>query len=255
MSSERVPYNPDELEILRSRPGLDGNIPISMATFTLNQGYSEDELGTLLFESSTATLTMSYLDDAPDDPPVKPDDTFTVHYGTDPNRQTLFRGMCRTARVEYATDPGVIKRGAARRATLTAELVGTYESLLSWVTEYSMPVQGGYTRLIGLMDVENETQDEPSSQLALMPVGPISNDTGRRVSAIEAMRQASAVMTMPIRETGPYLFEVVDTAEEPFLAGDIELDDVDELYSSLTIDWTRRPSRIAVIGTAPIIDG
>ncbi len=253
--SEHIPYDPDQLEILRSRPGLPGNIEISMASFTLNQSYSEDELGTLIFESSTASLVMSYWDDIPADPPVKPDDTFTVHYGIDPNRQTLFRGMCRTARVEYASDPAAIKHGKTRRATLTAELIGTYDSLMAWVTDYSLPVQGAYTRLLGMMDIVNETQDEPSSQLALMPVGKVENYAGRRVRALDAMRQASSVMTMPIREAGPYLFEVVDTADEPFLPGTITLADVENLYSALTIDWTRRPKTIAVIGTAPIIDG
>ncbi len=248
--SEFVKYDPEKLEILRSRVGLDGNIPITGATFSLNLGYSEDDNGTLMFESSTATLSCSYWDDIPEDPPLLPDDTITVHYGTGPNLMTLFRGRCRQVSTAYSTDAAANKRGRVRRADYSAELVGTYDALLDWVTEYATPAQGGYTRLIGLMTVDNESQDEPSSQLALMPVQGLESAIGRRVSAIDAMRQASSVMTMPVRESGPYIFNVVDDATEPFLPGEIELEDANSMYSQLTYEYARQAASLTVVGTA-----
>jgi hypothetical protein len=96
-------------------------VPIESATFTLSNGYTADDNGTLIVEAETASVSLSFWGD-PGDVPLYPSDQVRATYGG----AVLFLGTVDTTDVTYAVDGAARRRGATHRVTFSASVAGTY---------------------------------------------------------------------------------------------------------------------------------
>lgn len=117
-------------------------VPVEAATFSYSSGYTPDEFGTLIIDSETATVSMSYWDSLDD--PLYPSDRVRASYGD----KVLFLGTVDTTRIEYVVDPDARSHGATRKVLLSATLAGTYATALSkTVCWKSLPTEYAITRI------------------------------------------------------------------------------------------------------------
>jgi hypothetical protein len=157
--STRVPYDPalflleraevvsarlGELILGESRLGAAASawVPVPMATFTLSEGYTVDDNGTLISDSQTATVALSFWDDP--GAVLYPADRVRASY----DGKVLFLGTVDTTSLAYETTPEAQQHGATRRVTFTATLVGTYAAALGkTVCWTALPAEPPITRI------------------------------------------------------------------------------------------------------------
>lgn len=99
-------------------------VPVENASLSYDASYTPDDNGTLIFDSESVTVSMSYWDDAAD--PLYPADRIRARYGA----QVLFLGTVSGTTITYSVDPDAADHQAARRVDLSAAAVGTYASAL-----------------------------------------------------------------------------------------------------------------------------
>jgi hypothetical protein len=142
-----------ELILGLSRLGEEASawVPIEAATFTLSAGYSPDDHGTLLPDSETASVSLSFWDGAGDSP-LYPSDRVRASYAG----QVLFLGTVDSLSVQYATSPEAARYGATRHVTIAANLVGTYAvALAKEVCFRELPAESAITRIRRWITVTN----------------------------------------------------------------------------------------------------
>lgn len=117
-------------------------VPIENASFGWSMGYSADDKGTLIFDSESATVSMSYWGGIAD--PLYPADRIRASYDGD----VFFLGTIDTTSITYSVDPEAANSGAVRRADLSATAVGTYasamERIVCWI---NLPLEPAITRI------------------------------------------------------------------------------------------------------------
>lgn len=95
--------------------------------FQCEESYNPDDNGTLIYQSETASVSMSYWQQPATPVPLYPLDKVRARYGS----KVVFLGTVDTTRWTASTDPDADKHGAAKRIDFSANLVGTYAALLS----------------------------------------------------------------------------------------------------------------------------
>ena len=142
-----------ELILGVSRLGVEASawVPIEQATFGISAGYSPDENGTLLLDSETASVSMSYWD-GPAGSPLYPSDRVRAMYAG----MLLFLGTVDSTRTGYSTDPEAARHGAVRRVDFSATLVGTYAATLAKQVCYrTLPAESAIARIQRWITVTN----------------------------------------------------------------------------------------------------
>lgn len=124
MSSTYVKYDPS-LFVLE-RETTDGWVEVPAATFSYAQDYAPDTNGTLIYQSETATVSLSFWDE-PDPKPLYPADHVRATY----DDEVLFLGTVDTTRCAFTTDPAADNHGAMHRCDFTASLMGLYAIALA----------------------------------------------------------------------------------------------------------------------------
>lgn len=127
-------------------------VTIDLASFSLTEGYTVDEHGTLIYDSETATVKLQFWDDPDADRLLYPSDRVRASYdGT-----VFFLGTVDSTATTVEFDPDAMDRGHTHRTDFTATLVGTYAALLGakvcWKT---LPVEQPVTRIRRWLRVDN----------------------------------------------------------------------------------------------------
>lgn len=118
-------------------------LPVPLATFTYTSGYTPDENKTLIIDSETAQVSLSYWDDLPE-PPLYSLDQVRVRYAG----ETLFQGTVDSTRVAYSADPAAAEHGATRRIDFSASLVGDYAIALGKTVSWTnLPAEPAIDRV------------------------------------------------------------------------------------------------------------
>lgn len=112
------------------RWATDEWVTVPLATFSYDHGYLPDENGTLIFDSESATVSLSFWDEPGD-----------VLYSLDQVRVTyddkvLYRGTVDSTTLRYTADPAAKDYGATRRVDFTASVVGSYAAALGKVVDW-----------------------------------------------------------------------------------------------------------------------
>lgn len=125
-------------------------VPVQHATFGYSVDYSADDNNTLIFESETASVSMSYWDTVAD--PLYPADRIRATYAG----EVIFLGTVANTNIVYSVDPDAADHGATRRVDLTASAVGTYAAALERIVCWkNLPKEPAITRIRRWVDVAN----------------------------------------------------------------------------------------------------
>lgn len=121
--SVHQPYDFALLDFAR----LDGATwtPVEVASFTCAEQYTPNDAGTLIYQSETAAVSMSYWDTHP--LPLISGESVRARY----DGKTIFTGLVDTVSYAYTTDPQAAHHGAHKRVDFTATMVGMYAALLT----------------------------------------------------------------------------------------------------------------------------
>lgn len=139
--AELVSAKLGELILGVSRLGTDTSawVPVPLASFTMTEGYTVDGNGTLIYDSQTATVALSFVDEPGD--VLQPGDRVRASY----DGAELFLGTVDTASTTYVATPG---GPGVRRVIFTATLVGTYATALAkTVCWTALPVESPIDRI------------------------------------------------------------------------------------------------------------
>lgn len=98
---------------------------IPAATVSFTSGYTPDANGTLIVDSETVSIAVSYWGDP--DTTLYPGNRIEVRYAG----KLLCRAVIDTAAVKYSTDPEAAKHGKSHRVDLTATGAGTYAVMMN----------------------------------------------------------------------------------------------------------------------------
>ena len=125
---ETVSARLGELVLGESRLGstVTAWVPIPAASVSLSTAYTPNADGVLIFDSETATVSLSWWD-SPERGPLYPADRVRVTY----DNRVLFLGTVDSTNVAYSTDPAGRKVGRRRRVDFTANLVGSYAAAMA----------------------------------------------------------------------------------------------------------------------------
>lgn len=116
---------------------------VPAATFTYSSGYTRDQNGTLIIDSETASVSMSFWGDPPEPPLYSLDQVRTVY-----NSKVIFKGTVDSTSLTYAADPAAADHGAVRRVDFTATLVGAYAVALGKTVSWrNLPAETAITRV------------------------------------------------------------------------------------------------------------
>lgn len=246
--SSAVKYDPDLLVLTRTR-GED-TTAVSVAQFTWTAGYSEDDLGTLVLESETASATISYWDDLPDPLLLDVDDELSAAY----DGHVLFHGYCDSLVHDYTTTEDALPRGRSRRIDTTASFVGDYASTIERVVIGSAVSQGAYQRARQYAAVDNVELGEAA--LLQHWRQPIPGNSNFSTSVLDQLRATAQIMLTPFRfiggeDGGQRRVSIVDVSSEPDVPGDIEASEGLALYSQVTWETIRPPRFIKLSGPGP----
>jgi hypothetical protein len=127
-----------ELILGESHLGSDTSawVDIPAATFSLTEGYTVDEFGTLIYDSETASVSLSFWDEPGD--LLQPGDRVRASYDS----HAIFLGTVDTTDLAFDTVNGRL------RFTFTAGLVGSYAALMSAVVCWTtLPAETPITRI------------------------------------------------------------------------------------------------------------
>jgi hypothetical protein len=142
--AQQVSARLGELILGESRLGVAAHawVPVPAATFTMTEGYTPDDNGTLIYDSQTATIGLTFWDEPGD--VLYPADRVRAWY----SGRLLFLGTVDTTSLTYDTDPDAAHNGASRRVTFAATLVGTYAAALAkTVCWTALPAEPPITRI------------------------------------------------------------------------------------------------------------
>jgi hypothetical protein len=128
-------------------------IVVPEASITLNASYTEDpDNKTLIYESETATLTLSFWDELGD--VARPSDHVRVSYAS----KLLLDATVDSVSVEETVDAEAARHGASVRIDYTATLTGYYASTMSRrVTWKVLPRETAIQRIRRWVTVDNWT--------------------------------------------------------------------------------------------------
>jgi hypothetical protein len=117
-------------------------VPVDTASFAYSSGYTVDDNGTLIIDTETATVSLSYWDNVAD--PLYPSDRVRATYDS----KVIFLGTVDSTKVDYQVDKDAAKFGATRKVTLSGTVVGTYAAALGKeVCWKSLPAESAITRI------------------------------------------------------------------------------------------------------------
>ncbi len=120
-----------------------GWVQVPMATFSFAEAYEPDDSGTLVYQSQTATVNLSFWQ-KPTVAPLYPADRVRATY----DGKVLFLGTVDRTTTTYAVDPQAHRFGATHRIDFGATLVGSYGAMLGKTVCWTfMPPEPAITRI------------------------------------------------------------------------------------------------------------
>lgn len=124
--------------------------PVPAATFSYANGYTVNEDGTLIVDSESASIALSFRDTPGEI--LYPLDRIRVSYAG----KVLFEGTVDSTSLKYQTDPGAADHGASRRVDFSATILGSYAVALSKTISYAgLPAEPAIDRIRRWVTVSN----------------------------------------------------------------------------------------------------
>lgn len=107
--------------ILGSEASASGYTVVPSATVTFSSGYTPDENDTLIVDSETVTVGLSFWDEL-GSPVLYPGNRIEVVY----DGESICTAIVDSTSVTYAADPAAARHGATRRVDFSATAAGKY---------------------------------------------------------------------------------------------------------------------------------